>query len=208
MWRISLVIFVLTFLALFRFVGVQIALFFSVVLAMTFIRCYITFVGASRFINSLNSQTAVRFGHKNRLISYSGEILESEFCIVRFEPSLSACFIVEKELPNTDGCRYMRIKNSNKTPDLYDAIFDVFMPNTNYDTLKSLCELYGVSYQEEFRISDKVVSVPQEEEKEKEKPVPPVEEPTMPVLKVDLDEPQKVEKEPETKYNDEREVDL
>lgn len=206
MWLISFIIFLLSFLTLFRFVGVQGALYFSIALTIIFIRCYLSFVGVTRFLNTLNPQTAVRIEYKNRFISPNGEKLESDFCVVMFEPSLSACFIVEKELPYSDGYRYMRIKNSYKTPDLYGAIFDIFMPTTDYDILKKLCDLYGVSYKEEFRASEKVVASVQEEVKEK--PVPPVEEQTMPILKVDFEETPKVENDYDIKYNDEREVDL
>lgn len=158
-------------------------------------RCYAIFKSTSILFDQLNEQ--IRLDNIQNsgyyYISPSGTRLESNFCIVEIVPSKSVCYIIEKQLPYSDGYQCMEIKNSYKTNDLYAAIMEVFTPEMQYDLLKKLCQLYEVDYLETY-----VATEPKLEEKESM---------TMPVLKVEMDEPE-LDKEPDIGYNDEREVDL
>lgn len=180
---------------------------FSLFMVLFFIlfcyRCYVSFQRASSLFNQFNEQ--VRLNNLQTggyyFMSPNGTKLESNFCIVEIIPSKSVCYIIEKQLPYSDGYQCMEIKNSYKTNDLYSAIMEVFTPEMQYDLLKELCQLYEVDYLETY-----VAVEPKLEEKQEE--VPAEEETmSMPVLKVEIDEPE-LDKEPDISYNDEREVDL
>lgn len=129
-----------------------------------------------------------------------GKVLESNFCVVNIVPQKSACFIVEKRLPYLDSYRLLEIKNSYKTNDLYGAFVDIFTPETDYEILKKLCDLYEVIYKEKVIIEEQKIPEVQEKQIPKEES----ENFTMPVIPVEVETDQEVE----TKYNDEREVDL
>ncbi len=201
-------IFLVIFMLLFRSVGFEVAFYFSAIITAIIFYFYYLFTGAytssQRLNEILHEAGKMHTVEQRRYLGPDGLDLENSFCSVTIDAKSKICYIIEKPFLQAEGYNTCKIKNSYKSPDLWAAIIEVFEERTRYENLIQLALMFDVDYIETFTMHEPIIQTVEESE-------PHIEaNPTMPVLKTDIPEPtpEKIDKEPEISYNDEREVDL